>query len=106
MKRLLKVDSKKIEYTDKNSGEQKSFIKYGVFCEGVWYELRGRGKDTAKQGDTITGEYSAKDWTQGDKSGTNHILQLVDPFLASILKRVELLEKALGVPEPDDTNPF
>jgi len=86
------VHSKTIDYNDKKTGEAKSFIKYAAASGGTWYELKGRGKDTVKQGDTITGDYSTKDWTQGDKSGTNHILELVDPFLADILKRVEKLE--------------
>lgn len=102
------VHSKKIEYNDKKTGEPKSFIKYAAASGGVWYELKGMGKDTVKQGDTITGEYSKEDWEANGKTGTNHFLQLLDPFQADILKRVEQLEKGntLANQKTDDTKPF
>lgn len=89
------VHSKKIEYNDKQTGEAKSFMKYAAAAKGTWYELKGRGKDTIKQGDTITGEYGTQDWESNGKTGTNHILQLLDPFQADILKRIESLESAV-----------
>ncbi|KKK70476.1 hypothetical protein LCGC14_2923590, partial [marine sediment metagenome] len=91
-----KVHSKKIEYNDKNTGEAKSFIKYAAACEKVWYELKGFGKDQVKEGDTISGEYSTQDWESNGKTGTNHILALVDKTTADILRRVEDIEHSVA----------
>ena len=111
--KVEKVHSKTIEYNDKNTGEAKSFIKYAAACEKVWYELKGFGKDQVKEGDTISGEYSTQDWESNGKTGTNHILALVDKTTADILRRVEALELAVGgatvsnpPKEDDDDLPF
>lgn len=94
--KVEKVHSKKIEYSDKDTGEPKSFIKYAAACENVWYELKGFGKDKVKEGDTISGEYSEQDWESGGKTGTNHILTLVDNTTADILRRLDEIEHSVA----------
>ena len=104
--KVERVHSKKIEY-EKN-GESKSFIKYAAACKGVWYELKGKGKESVKEGDTLIGEYSTQDWEAGGKSGTNHILTLIDPILSGLvasvsdlISRVKALEEnAFGSSKP------
>ncbi len=94
--KVEKVHSKTIEYNDKNTGEAKSFIKYAAACDKVWYELKGFGKDQVKEGDTISGEYSTQDWEANGKTGTNHILALVDKTTADILRRLEDIEHSVA----------
>ena len=89
-----KVYSKKIDYV--KNGQPMSFIKYAVSSGGTWYTLKGRGKELAKEGDILVGEVEEKDYTTKDgKDGTEHILTLIDPMMADILKRVEALESAV-----------
>ena len=94
--KVEKIHSKKIEYNDKNTGEPKSFMKYAAAAGKVWYELKGFGKDQVKEGDTISGEYATQDWESNGKTGTNHILTLVDKTTADILRRLEDLEHSVA----------
>ena len=92
--KVERTHQKTIEY-EKN-GEKKSFVKYAVAAENVWYELKGFGKDQVKEGDTISGEYSTQDWEANGKTGTNHILALVDKTTADILRRLEDIEHSVA----------
>ncbi len=92
--KVERTHQKTIEY-EKN-GEKKSFVKYAVAAENVWYELKGFGKDQVKEGDTISGEYSTQDWESNGKTGTNHILVLVDKTTADILRRLEDIEHSVA----------
>ena len=92
--KVERTHQKTIEY--QKDGQNKSFIKYGVACEGVWYELKGFGKDQVKEGDTISGEYSIQDWESNGKSGTNHILALMDKTTVDILRRLKNVEHSVA----------
>lgn len=94
--KVEQVHSKKIEYKDKSTGEAKSFMKYAALYETVWYEIKGKGNNQIKEGDTLTGEYTEQDWEANGKTGTNRILALLDRTTADIINRVENLEHSVS----------
>jgi len=93
--KVEKTHSKKIEYNDKKTGEPKSFMKYAALFESIWYEIKGKGNDQFKEGDTLVGEYAEQDWESGGKSGTNYFITLLDKTIADILERIEDLETSV-----------
>lgn len=92
--KVERAEQKTIKY--EKDGQQKSFIKYGALSVGIWYQLKGFGKDNVKAGDTISGEYVEQDWESGGKSGTNRILTLLDQITVDILQRIEDLEHTVA----------
>ena len=82
-------------YSKEYDGKNGKWKKYAVKSGDVWYTLRGKGAENIKEGDTIIGNYTTKDYEWKGENRTEHILTLLDPLIGELIERVEALEETV-----------
>jgi hypothetical protein len=113
-----KIYSKEFEY--EKDGQKRKFTKYSAKADGIYYVLQGKGRDSVKEGDEVTGNYYTKDYLKKDNTqGTEHIIELLDGAMVTIFDEIRQLKermdkldsgsvptKQINTKEPNDDLPF